>query len=43
MTRGGDHVAIQDADDDEDQGHALGDVQEFIAFESTWRNSRKPR
>ena len=41
MTQGGDHVANQDADDDKDQGHAMGDVQEFIAVGRTWKNLRK--
>jgi len=35
-------IAEQDADDNEDQEHAMGDVQEFIIVERTRRNSRKP-
>ena len=43
VTQGGDHVADHDADNnDEDQKQAMGDVHESIAFERTWRNSRKP-
>jgi len=38
MTQGGDHVADQDADDNEDQGHAMGDVQESIVAGRTQRN-----
>jgi len=30
VTQNGNHIADQDADDDEDQGHAIGDVQESI-------------
>ena len=41
MTRGGDHVTDQ-GDDDEDQGQAMTDVQEFIVVGRTQRNSRKP-
>jgi len=40
MTQSGDHVADQDADN-EDQGHAMGDVQEFIAVGRARRNSCK--
>ena len=39
VTQGGNHVAEQDADDDENQGHAMGIVQEFIAVGRTQRNS----
>ena len=42
MTQGGDHVADQDTDDDEDQGQAMGDAHESIAVGRTRRNSRKP-
>ena len=42
MTQYGDHVADQDADDNEDQGQIIGDVQESIAVGRTWRNLRKP-
>ena len=31
MTQGNDQVAEQDADDNEDQGHVMGDVHEFVA------------
>ena len=37
-----DQVAEQDADNDGDQGQAMGNVQEFIAVGRTQRNSRKP-
>jgi len=40
VTQGSDHVAEQDAD--EDQGQAMGDVHEFIAVGRTRRNLRKP-
>ena len=41
MTQGGDEVAEQDtADDDEDQGQIIGDVQESIAVGRTRRNPR---
>ena len=33
VTQGGDHVADQDTDDDEDQGQAMGDVHDSIAVE----------
>jgi len=39
---GSDHVADQDTDDDEDQGHVIGDVYESIAVGRTRRNSHKP-
>ena len=42
MTQGSDHVADQDADDDVDQGQAMGDVYESIAVGRTRRNLRKP-
>ena len=38
VTQGGNHVAEQDADDDENQGHAMGNVQEFIAIGITQKN-----
>jgi len=31
VTHGSDQVAEQDADDDEDQGHVIGDVHESVA------------
>jgi len=40
--QGGDHIADQYADDDEDQGQVMGDVQESIAVGRVWRNPRKP-
>ena len=40
VTQGSDHVAEQDAD--EDQGQAMGDVHESIAVGRTRRNLRKP-
>ena len=42
MTQGSDHVAEQDADDDEDQGHIMGDVHESVAVGRPRRNSPKP-
>ena len=42
VTWGTGHVAEQDAFDDEDQGQAMGDVQDFIAVGRTRRNLRKP-
>jgi len=42
VTWGTGHVAEQDAVDDEDQGQAMGDVQDFIAVGRTRRNLRKP-
>jgi len=43
VTQGGDHVAGQNADDDnnEDQGQTMSGVQESIAVEWTQRNPRK--
>jgi len=41
MTQGSDHVSEQDADDDEDQEHAMGDVHESVGVGRTRRNSRK--
>ena len=36
VTQGGDQVAEHDAgNDEEDQGHAMGDAQEFIAVRRT--------
>ena len=43
VTQGSDQVAEQDADDDEDQGHVMGDVHESVAvgrprrYRSRWR------
>jgi len=31
VTQGGDHVADQDADDDDNQGQTMGDVQKFFS------------
>jgi len=42
VTQGNDHVAKQDADDDEDKGQVMSDVYESIAVERPRRNSRKP-
>jgi len=42
VTRGDDQIAEQDADNDENQGQTMGNVQESIAVEKIWRNSRKP-
>ena len=42
MTQGGDHGANEDADDDEDQGPVMGDVQDSITVERTRRNPCKP-
>jgi len=43
VAQGGDYVTDQDADADvEDQGQAMGNVQEFIAVERACRNSCKP-
>jgi len=42
MTQRDDQVAEQDADNDEDQGQAMGNVQKFIAVERTRKNPRKP-
>jgi len=41
VTQGDDQVAEHDADNDEDQGQAMGNVHESIAVERTQRNSRK--
>ena len=35
MTQGGDHVADQEVNDDEDQGQVMGNVQKFIAVGRT--------
>ena len=42
MTQGSDHVANQDADNDEDQGQTMGNVQESIAVGRARRNPYKP-
>jgi len=42
VTQDNDYVADQDADNDEDQGQAMSDVQESIAVERASRNLRKP-
>ena len=40
VTHGGDHVVDQDAaDDDKDQGQAIGDIQELI--HCNWKNPEK--
>ena len=41
VIQNGDHIADQDADDDEDQGHVMYNVQESIVVGRTLRNSRK--
>ena len=41
MTQYSDHVAEQDADDDEDQGQVMDDVHESVAVRRTRRNPRK--
>ena len=41
VTRGSDQVAEQDADDDEDQGHVMGDVHESITVGRPRWNPRK--
>jgi len=41
VTQGGENVAQDVVDDDEDQGQVMGDVQEFIAAGRTWRNLHK--
>ena len=41
VTQDGDHVADMNADDDEDQGQVMSDIQDFIAVEKTRRNSLK--
>ena len=35
VIQGDDHVANEDADNDENQGQIMGDVQDFIAVERT--------
>jgi len=42
VTYGSNHVADQDVDNDEDQGHPISDVQESIAVRRAHRNPRKP-
>ena len=42
MTQGDEQAAEQDADNDEDQGHAISNVQESIAVGITRRNPHKP-
>jgi len=42
VTHGSDHVADQDTNDDENQGHAMCDVHKSIVVERTRRNPRKP-
>jgi len=42
VTQGSNQVAQQDADDNEDQGHVMGDFHESVAVEKPRRNSRKP-
>ena len=42
VTQGDDQVAEQDAYNDEDQGHAMGNVRESIVVGRTQRNPRKP-
>ena len=42
VTQGDDQVTEQDAYNDEDQGHAMGNVRESIAVGRTQRNPRKP-
>jgi len=42
VTYGSDHVAEQDTDDDENQGHTMGDVPKSIAVGRTRRNPCKP-
>ena len=39
VTQSSDHVADQDADNDKNQGHAMGDVQKSIAVGRACRNS----
>jgi len=39
---GSDHAVDQDADNDQDQGQTMGDVQESIAVGRASRNPRKP-
>jgi len=42
MTQGGDYVADENADADEDQESVMSDVQNSIVVGRTRRNSRKP-
>jgi len=42
VTQGSDHVAEQDANNDEYQGQVMSDVHESIVVGRTRRNSRKP-
>jgi len=42
VTQGSDHVAEQDADDDEDQGQVMGDVYKSVTVGRPRRNLRKP-
>jgi len=42
VTQSSDHVVDQDTYDDEDQGHAMGDVHEVITVRRTKRNPHKP-
>jgi len=42
VTQGDNQVAEQDADNDEDQGRTMSNVQESIAVGRTQRNPRKP-
>ena len=42
VTQDSDHVVEQDVDDEEDQGHVMGDVHKFIAVGRSRRNPRKP-
>ena len=43
MTQRDDQVAEHATDNDEDQGQAMGNVQESIIAGRTWRNLYKPR
>ena len=42
VTQGSDQVAEQDVNDDEDQGHVMGDVHESVAVGRPRRNPCKP-
>jgi len=42
VTQGDDQVAEHDADNNEDQGQVMGNVQESITVGRTQRNPRKP-
>ena len=42
VPRDGDHVAYEDANDDEDQEYVMGEVQDSTAVGKTRRNSCKP-